>query len=91
MVKRKRITIVKRTIKIANDEERYDIARYYHTLGFTDEALSITEDLRLLYPEESEFTVFLAELYIDQTKKMKRLKCFMIFQKMMIYMFNRYY
>ncbi len=52
MVKRKRITIIKEQLKIANDEEKYDIARYYHTLGFTDEALAITEDLRLLYPEK---------------------------------------
>lgn len=65
----KGLKLLKEQLKIANDEERYDIARYYHTLGFTDEALSITEDLRLLYPEESEFTVFLAELYIDLDKE----------------------
>ncbi|EEL17883.1 hypothetical protein bcere0016_14670 [Bacillus cereus 95/8201] len=65
----KGLQLLKEQLKIANDEERYDIARYYHTLGFTDEALSITEDLRLLYPEESEFTVFLAELYIDLDKE----------------------
>lgn len=65
----KGLQLLKEQLKVANDEERYDIARYYHTLGFTDEALSITEDLRLLYPEESEFTVFLAELYIDLDKE----------------------
>ncbi|HHL3301436.1 TPA: tetratricopeptide repeat protein [Bacillus cereus] len=65
----KGLKLLKEQLKIANDEEKYDIARYYHTLGFTDEALSITEDLRLLYPEESEFTVFLAELYIDLDKE----------------------
>ncbi|EPC8407302.1 hypothetical protein CN917_04910 [Bacillus thuringiensis] len=65
----KGLRLLKEQLKIANDEEKYDIARYYHTLGFTDEALAITEDLRLLYPEESEFTVFLAELYIDLDKE----------------------
>ncbi|MED2039691.1 tetratricopeptide repeat protein [Bacillus wiedmannii] len=65
----KGLQLLKEQLKIANDEEKYDIARYYHTLGFTDEALAITEDLRLLYPEESEFTVFLAELYIDLDKE----------------------
>ncbi|MGZ7148146.1 tetratricopeptide repeat protein [Bacillus sp. BC08] len=65
----KGLQLLKEQLKVANDEEKYDIARYYHTLGFTDEALSITEDLRLLYPEESEFTVFLAELYIDLDKE----------------------
>ncbi|HHT7236561.1 MULTISPECIES: tetratricopeptide repeat protein [Bacillus] len=65
----KGLQLLKEQLQVANDEEKYDIARYYHTLGFTDEALAITEDLRLLYPEESEFTVFLAELYIDLDKE----------------------
>ncbi|EEK79810.1 hypothetical protein bcere0009_13610 [Bacillus cereus R309803] len=65
----KGLQLLKEQLQIANDEEKYDIARYYHTLGFMDEALTITEDLRLLYPEESEFTVFLAELYIDLDKE----------------------
>ncbi|WP_459501517.1 tetratricopeptide repeat protein [Bacillus sp. C1] len=60
---------LKELVKQGTDEEKYDIARYYHTLGFIDEALAITEDLRLLYPEESEFTIFLAELYIDLDKE----------------------
>ncbi|MEK4864189.1 tetratricopeptide repeat protein [Bacillus sp. FSL E2-8895] len=65
----KGLQLLKEQLRVANDEEKYDIARYYHTLGFMDEALAITEDLRLLYPEESEFTVFLAELYIDLDKE----------------------
>ncbi|KFN04441.1 tetratricopeptide repeat protein [Bacillus clarus] len=60
---------LKEQVNSGTDEEKYDIARYYHTLGFMDEALAITEDLRLLYPEESEFTIFLAELYIDLDKE----------------------
>ncbi|MGQ0418601.1 tetratricopeptide repeat protein, partial [Bacillus sp. HC-Mk] len=39
----KGLQLLKEQLKIANDEEKYDIARYYHTLGFTDEALAITE------------------------------------------------
>ncbi|CAI8699437.1 hypothetical protein CN568_20820 [Bacillus pseudomycoides] len=65
----KGLTQLKELVKQGTDEEKYDIARYYHTLGFIDEALAITEDLRLLYPEESEFTIFLAELYIDLDKE----------------------
>ncbi|ABS21565.1 tetratricopeptide repeat protein [Bacillus cytotoxicus] len=60
---------LKEQVKQGTDEEKYDIARYYHTLGFVDEALAIAEDLHLLYPEESEFTIFLAELYIDLDKE----------------------
>ncbi|MDM5187810.1 tetratricopeptide repeat protein [Bacillus sp. DX4.1] len=60
---------LKEQVKQGTDEEKYDISRYYHTLGFIDEALAIIEDLRLLYPEESEFTLFLAELYIDLDKE----------------------
>ncbi|SDZ03672.1 tetratricopeptide repeat protein [Bacillus sp. 166amftsu] len=65
----KGLELLKELVKQGTDEEKYDIARYYHTLGFIDEALAITEDLRLLYPEESEFTIFLAELYIDLDKE----------------------
>ncbi|WP_242237130.1 tetratricopeptide repeat protein [Bacillus cereus group sp. BfR-BA-01316] len=65
----KGLQLLKEQLRVANDEEKYDIARYYHTLGFMDEALAIIDDLRLLYPEESEFTVFLAELYIDLDKE----------------------
>ena len=65
----KGLQILKERVKQGTDEEKYDIARYYHTLGFIDEAFEITEDLRLLYPEESEFTIFLAELYIDLDKE----------------------
>ncbi|MGI2772433.1 tetratricopeptide repeat protein [Bacillus cytotoxicus] len=60
---------LKEQVKQGTDEGKYDIARYYHTLGFVDEALAIAEDLHLLYPEESEFTIFLAELYIDLDKE----------------------
>ncbi|WP_242142660.1 MULTISPECIES: lipopolysaccharide assembly protein LapB [unclassified Bacillus cereus group] len=60
---------LKEQVKQGTDEEKYDIARYYHTLGFVEEALAIVEDLHLLYPEESEFTIFLAELYIDLDKE----------------------
>lgn len=52
-----------------NDEEKYDIVCYYYIFGFIDEVLVIIEDLCLLYLEESEFIVFLVELYIDLDKE----------------------
>lgn len=39
----KGLQLLKEQLRVANDEEKYDIARYYHTLGFMDEALAITE------------------------------------------------
>lgn len=65
----KGLQLLKEQVKQGTDEERYHIARYYYTLGLVSEALEITEDLRLLYPEESEFSLFLAELYIDIDKE----------------------
>ncbi|WP_369900361.1 tetratricopeptide repeat protein [Bacillus manliponensis] len=65
----KGLQLLKEQVKKGTDEEKYHIARYYYTLGLVDEALEIVEDLRLLYPEESEFSLFLAELYIDIDKE----------------------
>ncbi|WP_440603184.1 tetratricopeptide repeat protein [Bacillus sp. GB_SG_008] len=65
----KGLQLLAEQVKQGTDEEKYEVARYYYTLGFVDQALEIVEDLRLLYPEESEFTLFLAELYIDVDKE----------------------
>jgi tetratricopeptide (TPR) repeat protein len=59
------LKILETRVQQGTDEEKYYIARYYHTLGFLEQSLVIMEDLCLLYPEESELTLFLAELYID--------------------------
>lgn len=59
------LKILETIVQNGTDEEKYYIARYYHTLGFLEQSLVIMEDLCLLYPEESELTLFLAELYID--------------------------
>ncbi|MFD3446100.1 tetratricopeptide repeat protein [Microbacteriaceae bacterium 4G12] len=55
--------------KNGTDEEKYEVARYYYQFGFVDQAFPIMYDLHLLYPEESEITLFLAELYIDLDKE----------------------
>jgi tetratricopeptide (TPR) repeat protein len=60
--------------KKGSDEEKYEIARYYHRLGFLEKALSIMEDLNALYPEESELILFLAELYIDMDEEDKAIE-----------------
>ncbi|MBO9128236.1 tetratricopeptide repeat protein [Bacillus sp. 165] len=57
-----------------SDEEKYECARYYHKLGFIEKALAIAEDLHALYPEESEITLFLAELYVDMDEEDKAIE-----------------
>ncbi|WP_416826734.1 tetratricopeptide repeat protein [Ectobacillus polymachus] len=59
------LQLLKQVTDHGTDEEKYEAARYYHTLGFLEQALVIMEDLSTLYPEESELTLFLAELYLD--------------------------
>ncbi|MEK3808300.1 tetratricopeptide repeat protein [Bacillus sp. FSL H8-0547] len=54
-----------------HDEEKFLLAEKYYQWGNTDQALSIMEDMHLLYPEESEVTVFLAEIYIDMDQEEK--------------------
>ncbi|KEZ53033.1 tetratricopeptide repeat protein [Metabacillus indicus] len=54
-----------------HDEEKFLLAEKYYQWGNTDQALSIMEDMHLLYPKESEVTVFLAEIYIDMDQEEK--------------------
>ncbi|MFX3622812.1 MAG: tetratricopeptide repeat protein [Ectobacillus sp.] len=68
------LDILESRVQSGSDEEKYYIARYYHALGFIDKALEIMEDLHLLYPEESEFSLFLAELYIDTDEEDKAIE-----------------
>ncbi|UOY93467.1 tetratricopeptide repeat protein [Ectobacillus sp. JY-23] len=51
--------------KKGTDEEKYEAARYYHAMGFLEQALVIAEELHILYPGESEIALFLADVYID--------------------------
>lgn len=59
------LQLLQQVAKQGTDEEKYEVAHYYHTLGFLEQALVIMEDLCLLYPDESELILFQAELYID--------------------------
>lgn len=60
--------------KTLHDEEKFLLAEKYYQWGNTEQALTIIEDMQLLYPEESEITVFLAELYIDMDEEEKAIE-----------------
>ncbi|MCP8968763.1 tetratricopeptide repeat protein [Ectobacillus ponti] len=51
------------------DEEKYYVAYYYQRLGLVERALRIMEDLHTLYPDEIEFRLLLAELYVDDDRE----------------------
>ncbi|WP_191565332.1 tetratricopeptide repeat protein [Metabacillus idriensis] len=67
----KKLTAIEKTL---HDEEKFLLAEKYYQWGNTEQALNIMEDMQLLYPEESEITVFLAELYIDMDEEEKALE-----------------
>ncbi|TDL83406.1 tetratricopeptide repeat protein [Peribacillus frigoritolerans] len=60
--------------KTLHDEEKFLLAEKYYQWGNTEQALSIMEDMHTLYPEESEVTVFLAEVYIDMDEEEKAIE-----------------
>jgi tetratricopeptide (TPR) repeat protein len=52
-------------LKNANDEEKYEIALIFQSLGLVEEAKNIIEDLYYLYDEDEELKIILSELLID--------------------------
>ncbi|KKI88777.1 hypothetical protein WQ54_30175 [Bacillus sp. SA1-12] len=52
-----------------HDEEKLQLADQYFQWGIIDKAHEIIEELHFLYPEETQITLFLAELYLDMEKE----------------------
>ncbi|MGM7721931.1 tetratricopeptide repeat protein [Metabacillus sp. Hm71] len=52
-----------------HDEEKLQLADQYFQWGIIDKAHDIIEELHFLYPEETQITLFLAELYLDLEKE----------------------
>lgn len=52
-----------------HDEEKLHLADQYYQWGIVDRAHEIVEELHFLYPEETQVTLFLAELKIDLEKE----------------------
>lgn len=57
--------------KHLHDEEKYQLAQYYFQWGMMDQSLGILEDLHVLYPDETDIILLLAEIYmeLDQEEK----------------------
>lgn len=52
-----------------HDEEKFLVAELYFQWGLIDQALEMMEELHFLYEEESQISIFLAEIYIDLDKE----------------------
>lgn len=59
------LSLLKEVQKNCNDEEMFTIGELLHNWGYLEDAKNIFEELSLLYPEEGEVLLFLAEIYID--------------------------
>ncbi|WP_202079989.1 tetratricopeptide repeat protein [Caldalkalibacillus salinus] len=51
------------------DDVKFNVAQQYFQLGFVDQAISLTQDLIYLYPNETELTLFLAECYMENAQE----------------------
>ncbi len=56
---------LERLEKNLHDEEKFYVADFYFQWGMVERAQQILEDLHLLYPEESDITLLLAEIYME--------------------------
>ncbi|MFD2045858.1 tetratricopeptide repeat protein [Ornithinibacillus salinisoli] len=50
----------------ANEDEKYTIAELFIQWGLLDEAKGILQDLLMLFPEESDLKLMLADIFIEQ-------------------------
>ncbi|NSL52283.1 tetratricopeptide repeat protein [Calidifontibacillus erzurumensis] len=65
----KGLTIVKKLVKDADDEQKLQIAELYFKWGFLDEAKALFSKLLRLYPNEGLLYIYLAEIAIDQDQE----------------------
>lgn len=59
------IRLIEEILIRATDDEKITILEQYYDWGFIDKGIEILEDLLLLYPNESELHIRLAEMYIE--------------------------
>lgn len=52
-----------------HDEEKLNLAEQYYQWGIIDKAHEIIEELHFLYPEQTQITLFLAEIFVDMEKE----------------------
>lgn len=61
----KGLEVLKNSVKNANDEEKYEAAIIFQSLGLLDEAKNIIEDLVYLYDDDEELKIMYAEILLD--------------------------
>lgn len=64
----KAIKLLDSYLPVANEEEKFAVAEFYLQWGFLEEANLILKELLLLYPNEGEIKVLLADIYIELEK-----------------------
>ncbi|QKE71822.1 tetratricopeptide repeat protein [Arthrobacter citreus] len=61
----KGLELLKKSIKTATDEEKYEAALVFQSLGLIEDAKSIIEDLVYLYDDDDELKIMYAEILLD--------------------------
>lgn len=60
------LTLLKKYVPKANDDEKFTISELYLKWGFLDEAEKILTELLKKYPDESDLKLSLADIYIEK-------------------------
>ncbi|WLR43727.1 tetratricopeptide repeat protein [Bacillus carboniphilus] len=63
------LKIIEETMPKLDDQTKLQLAEQYYEWGLIEKAVEIVEEITLLYPEEIDISIFLAELYIDIDKE----------------------
>ncbi|PGM49281.1 tetratricopeptide repeat protein [Bacillus sp. AFS053548] len=61
----KGLDLLRKNLKTANDEEKYEAAVLFQSLGFVEDAKNIIEDLVYLYDDDDDLKIMYAEILLD--------------------------
>ncbi|WP_088069195.1 tetratricopeptide repeat protein [Gottfriedia luciferensis] len=61
----KGLELLKKSLKSANDEEKYEAALLFQSLGLIEDAKTIIEDLVYLYDDDDDLKIMYAEILLD--------------------------
>ncbi|WP_273125969.1 tetratricopeptide repeat protein [Metabacillus sp. HB246100] len=63
------LNLLENIVPTLHDEEKLQLADQFYQWGIVDKAYELIEELHFLYPEETQITLFLAELNLDLEKE----------------------
>lgn len=75
------LNVLRKSIKNANDEEKYEAAILFQSLGLLEDAKNIIEDLVYLYGDDEDLKIIYSELLLDLDQEDEALEVLLTVQE----------